>query len=948
MRQRIYEMPDRTYENREKQRSYYIPYDSKEKALIGKRELSPYYRLLNGVWAFKYFEAENNMPKDINDIQFTDQIKVPSCWQMEGYDRHMYSDTNYAFPVDPPYVPDDNPCGVYSREFEIFDDWAQRETYIVFEGVATCMFLYVNGQYVGYTQGSRMQSEFDITKYIVKGTNTVTVKVLKWCIGTYLEDQDSLRMNGIFRDVYLLSRAEGHAKDIEIKADTKKIEVSEDNYEIFDRDGNSLGKTVESPILWSAEKPYLYTVIVEKAGEFMPFKVGMREIKINADGEVLVNGSVIKIMGVNHHDTNPKTGYYQTDRELYSEMLLMKSLNLNSIRTSHYPPTPEFLNMTDELGFYVIEEADMESHGFASKHAGDDSSNFALDGEWPCDKEDWADMFIDRMERMIERDKNHASVIMWSCGNESGYGKNFDAMLDWGHKRDKSRPTFYERARAVDYACDTDVRCRMYPDLKALDEVLAIDDKRPFYAIEYAHARGNGPGQMDKFVEKFYGCKHAMGGSIWEWADHGVLDKGVLKYGGDFGEEIHDINKCADGMVFADRSIKTGALNLKYAFQYIKAELEGNTLTVTNRHSHTDLSEFKTSLLLEVDGEIVENKVIELNAKPHEVVSLTVPFELSGKCKYGAHLVLTMEQNGQEKAMKSFDPEGFVTEEVSKGNPFTLSDTDGDDIIISGEGFSYTFSKYKGVIVSAVKNGIENLASPIMLTTYRAALDHEMFSKVNWLLIRDNAIAENMNYTHTKIYSCDVSGNKITVKGSLGGVSRVPYLRYTQELEFYDDGTVKINTECKVKEQYKGFLPRLGYEFKLAVNNSEFTYYGMGPYENYCDMNLHTRYGMYTSNADKEYVPYPLPQEHGNHYGVKKLSFPVGLEIWAEDKMEINVSSYDADAIEKATHTDELVKNGYTNVRADYRVTGVGNGYCPVLPEDSIVEKEMEFTLYIK
>lgn len=947
MKQRIYEMPDRTYENREKQRSYYIPYDTKEKALVGKRELSNYYRLLNGIWAFKYFERENDMPCNINDINFSDQIKVPSCWQMEGYDRHMYSDTNYAFPVDPPYVPDDNPCGVYSREFEIYGEWSSRETYIVFEGVASCMFLYINGQYVGYSQGSRMQAEFDITRYVAEGTNTATVKVLKWCIGTYLEDQDSLRMNGIFRDVYLLSRANGYAKDIEIKADTKKIEVSEKNYEIFDKEGNSLGKSVENPILWSAEKPYLYTVIVEKAGEFIPFKVGMREIEINSDGEVLVNGSVIKIMGVNHHDTNPKTGYYQTDRELYSEMLLMKSLNLNSIRTSHYPPTPEFLNMTDELGFYVIEEADMESHGFASKHAGDDSSNFVLDGQWPCDKEDWKEMFIDRMERMVERDKNHASVIMWSCGNESGYGKNFEAMLDWGHKRDKTRPVFYERARVIDYACDTDVRCRMYPGLADLDVVLAIDDKRPFYAIEYAHARGNGPGQMDKFVEKFYSCKHAMGGSIWEWADHGVFDKGVLKYGGDFGEEIHDKNKCADGMVFADRSLKAGSLNLKYAFQYIKAELEGNILTITNRHSHTDLSDFKSILMLEVDGEIIKKNVIDISAEPHASVKYTVPFKLNGKCKYGAHLVFSLEKDGEEKAMKSFDLEGFEVEKISKGNKISLSDTN-DDVIISGDGFRYIFSKYKGAISSVVKNGVENLASPIILTTYRAALDHEMFRKEKWILKDNNAIAENMNHTHIKIYSCDVMDDKIIVSGSLGGVSRVPYLRYTQEYEFYDDGTVKINTKCKVKEQFEAALPRLGYEFKLSVNNSEFTYYGMGPYECYKDMKLHTRYGMYTSSADKEYIPYPYPQEHGNHYGVKKLSFPVGLEIWAEDKMEINVSSYDADSIENALHTDELRPNGYTNVRADYRVSGVGNGYCGVLTEDAILEKEIEFTLYLK
>ena len=948
MKQRIYEMPDKTYENREKQRSYYIPYDSKEKALSGKRETSAYYRLLNGVWAFKYYDSENSSPSDINDIEFTDQIKVPSCWQMEGYDRHQYTNYNYPFPVDPPFVPDDNPCGVYKREFEISAEWENRETYIVFEGVATCMFLYVNGKYVGYTQGSRMQAEFDITNFVTKGTNTLTVKVLKWCIGSYLEDQDCLRMNGIFRDVYLLSRAKGHVKDVEIKADTKKIEVSEENYEIFDKDGNCLGKSVENPILWSAEKPYLYTVVVEKAGEFIPFKVGMREIVINSDGEVLVNGSVIKIMGINHHDTNPKTGYYQTDRELYSELLLMKSLNINSIRTSHYPPVPEFLNMTDELGFYVIDEADMESHGFTTKHSGTNCSIFDLDGLWPCEQEDWKDMFIDRMERMVERDKNHASVIMWSCGNESSYGKNFDAMLEWGHKRDKSRPVFYERASFIDNACDTDIRCKMYPDLGLLDKILAEDDKRPFYAIEYAHARGNGPGQMEKFVDKFYSCKHAMGGSVWEWADHGVLDNGVLKYGGDFGEEIHSKNGCADGIVFADRSIKTGALNLKYAFQYIKAELSGNVITITNRHSHTDLSEFKTTLMLEVDGDITEKAVIDISAKPHETTTIEVPFKLSGKCTYGAHLVLTLEKDDEEKAMQSFDLERFVTEEIKKGNKLILSDSDDDNIYISGEGFSYTFSKLKGAITSLVKNGIENLASPITLSTYRATFDHEAYNRAKWIYRDNDTVSENMNHTYTKIYSCDISDNKITVSGSLAGVSRYPYLRYIQEYEFFDDGTVKINTKCNVKPQMPAPLPRLGYDFKLPLNNSEFTYYGMGPYECYQDMLLHTRYGFYTSTADKEYVPYPFPQEHGNHYGVKKLSFPLGLEVWAEDKMEINVSSFDSDTLEFAKHTDELKPNGFTNVRADYRVSGVGNGYVGVLKEDSIWEKEIEFTLYIK
>lgn len=379
MKTRIYERSEKTSENREKERSYYIPYDSVDKALAGKRGESAFYRLLNGKWDFHYYERDIDVPDDLDEINAWDKTDVPSCWQMQGYDRHQYTNLNFPFPVDPPFVPDDNPAGVYKRTFEINSDWAKRKTYIVFEGAATCLFLYVNGKYVGFSMVSRMQSEFNITPFVKEGTNTVAVKVIKWCIGSYLEDQDCFRMNGIFRDVYLLSRAKGHAKDIEIKADTKKIEVSEPDYEIFDAEGKSLGKEVENPILWSAEKPYIYTVVVKKAGEFIPFKVGMREIVINSEGELLINGSPVKMMGVNHHDTHPLTGYYVTDDFLYEELLKMKALNINCIRTSHYPPVPEFLNMTDELGFYVIDEADMESHGFNTRNIGGAGSFVALD-----------------------------------------------------------------------------------------------------------------------------------------------------------------------------------------------------------------------------------------------------------------------------------------------------------------------------------------------------------------------------------------------------------------------------------------------------------------------------------------------------------------------------------------------------------------------------------------
>ncbi len=946
MNQRIYERPDSFFENRERQRSYYIPYDSLQSALAGKRELSPYYKLLNGVWEFGYFEREDEISENMDSVILPDQIPVPSCWQIHGYDHHQYCDTNYPFPVDPPYVPDDNPCGIYRREFEITELFASRETYIVFEGVATCFFLYVNGRYVGYSQGSRMQAEFDITKFVHLGTNTLTVKVLKWCIGSYLEDQDCLRMNGIIRDVYLLSRAEGHLKDVEIKADTKSISVSHGDYEIFDKEGNSLGKAVESPILWSAEKPYLYTVVVKEAGEYLPFKIGMREVYINDDSELIINGSPIKIMGVNHHDTNPKTGYVETDRELYSELLLMKSLNLNSIRTSHYPPTPEFLNMTDELGFYVIDEADMESHGFASKHGGDNSSNFVQDGFWPCDRPEWAGLFIERMERMMERDKNHASVIMWSCGNESGWGENFAAMLDYGHKRDRSRPVFYERSRVIDNKCDTDIRCQMYPSLKTVDDLLAVDDKRPYYAIEYAHARGNGPGHMDLFVDKFYAHKNAMGGSVWEWADHGVYDeKGVLRYGGDFGkdEEINDGRRCSDGMVFADRSIKTGALNLKYAFQYIKVELSDGILHVTNRHSHTSLSEFDAKLLLEVDGKIEAVQDLSLTAAPWRQEEIAVTLPLTGICRYGAHLIFTMTKDGEEKAMTVLSLPDYEIAKVTLPEKAMTLTQDGETVTVKGENWEYKFSTRYGAIVSMRKNGIENLASPILLSTFRASLDHEMYAQKFWLLETDPAASENMNKLHRKIYSCEIEGDRILVSGSLSGVSRVPYLRYTQEYKFYENGAVEISANCQVKPEYKCYLPHLGYDFKMPMSNSEFTYYGLGPYENYTDMRLHVRPGIYHSTADREYVNYPYPQEHGNHFGTRMLSFPSGLCVGSDENFEINVSSYDAETLQKATHTDELSKNGYTNVRVDYRMTGVGNGYTGILPQHSIWEKEYSF-----
>ena len=399
---RDYEQPERLSENREAPRSCYIPYQSLEAALCGDKRRSDYYISLNGSWEFAYFDRDIDVPEE---IIFRDTIEVPSNWQLHGYDKPAYTNVNYPYPVDPPFVPDDNPCGVYRLRFCMDKAQAERETYIVFEGVSSCLYLYVNGKYAGFSQGSHLPSEFNITEFLKGGENLLTVKVLKWCAFSYLEDQDFLRLSGIFRDVYLLLREPGHIRDISVSADARTISVEGcDSYKIFDAEGREAD--LSSPVLWNAEKPYLYTVVALGKTEFIPIKVGMREVKISGKGELLINGTPVILKGVNHHDTHPTRGYVTDGEFLRSELLKMKELNINAIRTSHYPPAPEFLCLCDELGFYVIDETDLETHGFVTRHAGFCGYDMDSDDSWLCMNPQWRAAFVERMERMLMRDKN--------------------------------------------------------------------------------------------------------------------------------------------------------------------------------------------------------------------------------------------------------------------------------------------------------------------------------------------------------------------------------------------------------------------------------------------------------------------------------------------------------------------------------------------------------------
>ncbi len=945
---RKYENVKLIHENREPQRAYYIPFDTLDKALEGDKSKSKYYRLLNGEWDFCFFENERDF---YNNITQWDKISVPSCWQMYGYEKPMYTNVNYPYPVDPPYVPDINPCGVYRRFFEIDKEWKKRKTYIMFEGVASCFELYINGKYIGFSQGSHMQSEFDISPYLNQGNNEVLVKAIKWCYGSYLEDQDSFRLNGIFRDVYLLSREEDCIKDIKITADCKNICVSCKDFDIYDNQGNIAD--LDNPTLWNAENPYLYTVVVKGKTEFIPIKVGMREVSVSQDFELLINGVSVKLKGVNHHDTHPYKGYVMSDEDIKNDLLKMKELNINTIRTSHYPPTAEFLNMCDELGFYVIDEADLEMHGFTNRNCRGAYDDKECPEDWLSNIPAWENAFIDRAERMVERDKNHACVIMWSTGNESGYGKHHKKMIDWIRNRDGSRLIHCEDASRSGYIEDADVYSRMYLRFEILENLVKEQNiKQPIFLCEYSHAMGNGPGDVRDYMDIFYSSPQFIGGCIWEWADHTVIVDGVAKYGGDFNEPTHDHNFCCDGLVFADRSFKAASLNTKYAYQSFISEYKDGKLYITNRYDFTDLNRFDFKIELTVDGNVRKEQYVNVSVKPHNTVEVQIPFEVNEKAEFGVYLNVYQYEDGYERGFCQHEIKS-VKPVIELDEPFCDFIEDDDNIYARTNNTEYVFSKVFGNFISIKKNGKEMIDDSVKLTMWRAPTDNDRHVKKKWGLFDDNMCSENLNRLFSKIYEYGICGNKIIVSGSIGGISRVPMFRYTTEYAFYKNGTVKVSLCGNVKDEFdlnKYYLPRLGYEFTLKEKNDGFRYFGMGDGENYCDMHYHAKIGMYESCAEKEYVNYVVPQEHGNHIRTKCLNMNSGLEFIGNSEFEFNVSSYTGEMLTNARHTDELVKNDKTNVRIDYKVSGIGSHSCgPDLMERyRLNDRKISFSFFIR
>ena len=910
-RMRKYEDLNFIHENTLKPRSHYIPYESLEKALTGDKSKSDIYMLLNGEWDFKYYSRDIDCPDSIVEW---DKVKVPSCWQTTGYENPCYTNVNYPYPVDPPYVPDDNPVGVYRKIINITEKKASKENYIVFEGVAPCFELFVNGKYIGFSTVSHSTSEFKIS--LNPGDNEIVVKVYKRCASSYLEDQDFFRNNGIFRDVYILSRNLGHLFDIEFGFDSKGI-YCDKSYTVFDADKKKTDLT--NPILWNAENPYLYTVVFEQAGEYIPFKVGLRDQSISEKGELLINGVSVKLKGVNHHDTHPYDGYVMSYDFMRMELLKMKELNINCIRTSHYPPQPAFIELCDEIGFYVIDEADIETHGFCNRNAngwGYDTNNI-----WPCKNTMWREAFLDRAERLFERDKNHTCVIMWSLGNESNYGENIDAMSDFIRKRDREiggvkrlihYESVYHNSPITKDTDAVDVVSRMYTAVSGMVEYKRkTGDKRPFFLCEYSHAMGNGPGDLVDYWNVIDRHEFMIGGCIWEWADHVAPNKdGKLCYGGDFGEETNDSNFCCDGLVFCDRSFKAGSYETKFAYQPLKTELSGKTLTIWNKYDFNNFSSFDFEWNVTADGKITEIGALDLSTAPHEKEIVCLNFDIP-ESKYGSYLNIVMKKEGREVAFTQH--ELLSAKPVEKGEGKVLITSKGEFAEIIGDGFKYKFNLHYGYLVDL--NGY--IKSPFKLSVWKAPTDNDRRIKGKWY-------DENYNKIYNKIYSTEVKENIITIKGGLSSVSRMNFFNYTASYTFFPNGRIDVELDGEF-DQNRTFLPRLGFEF--TTENKKFKYFGYGPYESYIDMHNGSKMGMYESTAEKEYVDYIKPQEHGNHYNTKYMQMG-DYEFISEQGFELNVSEYSISELSTKAHNFELKKNGVANVRIDYKVSGIGSGSC--------------------
>jgi len=991
--QNYYENPSVLHVGTMEPRAYYVPFSSAEKALKSQREDSDRLLMLNGQWKFAYFKSIAEVPEcfyvEGADLSGFSNINVPGMWQTNGYDRHQYTNVRYPIPFDPPYVPVDNPCGAYSREFELPENFAGYRKYITFEGVDSCFYLWINGKFVGYSQVSHSPSEFDITEHVKEGKNTIAALVLKWCDGTYLEDQDKLRMSGIFRDVYILARPEKHLRDFFVKTDPdndyKKATVTID-MEFYGgeipvkctvSDGSEIIAQVEAtdtkaelvinnPKLWSAEKPYLYNLILETENEVIVRKIGIRKIEIK-DAVFYLNGTAIKIKGVNRHDSDPVTGYVISREQMLKDLSLMKQHNINAIRTSHYPNSPLFLEYCDQYGFYVIDEADLETHGTASIYKGSYPKTLGMLSNDPA----YEKAIVDRSQRLVIRDKNNPSVIIWSIGNESGYGRNIEKAGRWIKSYDNTRPVHYENTVPLegtipDYSM-LDFRSRMYASVEEAERYVSrADSDKPFIQCEFSHAMGNGPGDLEDYFEIIYKYPKFVGGLVWEWCDHAVdmgkAENGKTKYayGGDFGEFPHDGNFCVDGLVYPDRRPHVGLLEYKNVIRPFRVSFENGRFKISNKLDFTALEEIADiSYEITQDGEVVKKGIVNgISLKAHETkeFELSLPEMTSGE--WHIRFIYTQKENGaftqkghilgfDQIKLKDAEKNEEANETIVAGGDISFEDSD-RFITIKGSDFEYRFDKNTAQFDRLISKGITYTELPVAYNIWRAPTDNDRRVRNDWTAAGYDRIV-------TRAYENVVSKQKgkVIIRSilSVSAIYLQRILNIESEWKVYPDGKIKLL--CKVrKTEVMPFLPRFGLRMFLPERFENVEYYGYGPYESYIDKRRASYKGKFKATVDELHEDYIRPQENGSHYDCRyvKLTDKDGNGILCTaESLSFNASYYTQEELTAKAHNYELEKSGYTVLCIDYMQSGMGSASCgPQLAEKYRLNGNFDFKVSIE
>lgn len=964
-------------------------FPSEKLAQANDREQSPWWASLDGEWKFRWFPQLDKVPADfykstVNTASWKD-IAVPGNWQVQGYGQAIYTNIRYPIPVNPPFVPKENEVGLYKRNFTIPREWEGMEVVLHFAGISSAAYVWVNGEKVGYSQGSRLPAEFDITPFMKIGTNHLAVQVIRWSDGTYLEDQDHWRLSGIHREVFLQAVPKVHLSDFAVRtrldenyqnatleirpeitnfaqADLSGYKVSA---ELFDARGNKVAlrglnmdakaivgeiygqryhkgfalmkAPVRGPRLWSAEDPYLYNLVLKltdgngKLLEAQSTKLGFRSSELK-NGELLINGKSVKLIGVNRHDHNQFNGKVVSRADMELDVQLLKQFNFNSVRCSHYPNDAYFLDLCDEYGIYVMDETNLETHGV---------------GGYFSQLTEWNHSFMERAIRMVERDKNHASVISWSLGNESGVGPNHASMTGWLHYVDSTRWVHYEGTSGfeTDPAIISDVVSRMYPTVKELTELLD-SNKNAIVMCEYAHSMGNSTGNLMEYWETIRANKQLIGGYIWDWMDQGLVKKSntgisFWAYGGDYGDKPNDGNFCLNGVLAPDQTPKPALWECKHVFQPVEttpADLSRGEVNILNRHNFSDLSQLEMHWTVSEEGKVVDRGVIkDLKIAPGQSANRRIVYaQPQPKAGYEYWLNISF----QTKDSSRWAPAGHVVAWNQMLLPVETPDIDSVDVAslpsirvekgrgeisVVSEAFSAVLNASTGELTSyKVLDMDELISSPLMPNFSRAFTDNDRGGRQLKRLKAWEAAAKDRDVKSVSTNEISPQHLQVIVSSTLSQGNS----SYTLTYDFYGNGDVMVESSFEPGNASVSNLPRFGMQLGVDANYQNISYYGRGPFENYWDRQKGADVGVYNTTVDDMIYEYIRPQENGNRTDVRWITLTDrdgnGFIVMGEPTLSVSAWPFSQTALDTAQHIHTLERSDDITLNLDYRQMGVG------------------------